>query len=254
MYEKVDFHIHTEHLKCANQTMTVKAIIAKAEELGLEKIAITDHLNAPEFLDKNLLIKHELAEIETDLDVYFGVEANVINPETGAISIDEEQKEKLGCELVIAGVHSCYYTEPDIEGILALQHKLMLAVIRNPLVDVLVHPYWFPGRQFADGTLAWLTDMSHVPEDYIAELGETAVECNTAIESNGSAIWTCPSYTDCFREEYKDYLSKLAGYGVKISISSDAHDINRLGDCQVAGRAVRDAGISEDQLWMPSHN
>ncbi len=39
---KVDFHIHTEHLKCANETMKVKGIIKKCESLGLSKIAFTD--------------------------------------------------------------------------------------------------------------------------------------------------------------------------------------------------------------------
>jgi histidinol phosphatase-like PHP family hydrolase len=86
-----DFHIHTTYLKCANETMTVPALVRRCEELGLEAIAITDHLNAPEFLPKHDLIKQDLAEIQTGMKIYFGVEVNVIDRDTGAVSIDEAQ-------------------------------------------------------------------------------------------------------------------------------------------------------------------
>jgi len=86
-----DFHIHTAYLKCANETMSVPALVHRCEELGLEAIAITDHLNAPEFLPKHELILQDLREIESPMRIYFGVEVNVTNKDTGAVSIDEEQ-------------------------------------------------------------------------------------------------------------------------------------------------------------------
>jgi len=251
MYEKLDCHIHTLYLKCANETMTIPAIVAKAEELGLDTIVITDHLNAPEFLDKHFLIKQDLAEVNSDLNIVFGVEVNVIDKDTGQVSIDAAQKEKLGFEAVIGGPHSSYFDHADPRGIIDLQHKLMLDVIGNPLVDVLVHPWWFAGREFESGVMAWMTDLRQLPAEYVAELGETAAAHNTAIEANGSAIFTNSYYGPAFIEGYKQYLYDLASYGAKIAIGSDAHDIGKMPDCQVAGRAVREAGITEDQLWIP---
>ncbi len=252
MFEQVDLHIHTKYLKCANETMTIPAIIATAEELGLTTIAITDHLNAPEFLDDHRPIRDDLAEIETDMNVIFGVEVNVTDPATGAISIDDYQRDALDFEFIIGGVHGSYFDEPDPRGIIDLQHSLMLAVVKNPLIDVLVHPWWFAGREFDSGVMAWMKDMSLLPEEYIAELGETALENDVAIEANGGAIFANTRYyTPAFLEDYAEYLYKLASYGVEIAIGSDAHDIERLDRCKIAGRAVRDAGITEDQLLIP---
>ena len=133
-----DFHIHTTHLKCANETMTVPALVERCESLGLEAIAITDHLNAPEFMPKHDLIKADLEQIDSPLKIYFGVEVNVIDKEAGAVSIDEEQLAYGGFDPVIGGPHTSYHDTPDRESIIDLQHKLMLAVLANPLVEVLV--------------------------------------------------------------------------------------------------------------------
>ena len=38
----------------------------------------------------------------------------------------------------------------------------MLATMRNPLVDVLAHPWWFSRVEFEPGSaMEWFTDMSH---------------------------------------------------------------------------------------------
>jgi len=252
MFEQLDLHIHTQYLKCANETMTIPRIIATAEELGLTTIAITDHLNAPEFLDDHRPIRDDLAEVETDMNVIFGVEVNVTDPETGAVSIDQRQRDELDFEFVIGGVHGSYFDHPDPRGIIDLQHKLMLAVVRNPLIDVLVHPWWFAGREFESGVMAWMTDMSLLPEEYVAELAETAVAHDVAIEANGGAVFANTAcYTPAFLEDYAEYMYKLASCGAKIAIGSDAHSIEGLERCKIGGRAVRDAGITEDQLLIP---
>jgi histidinol phosphatase-like PHP family hydrolase len=252
MYEQVDYHIHTLYLKCANETMTVPALVAKAEELGLKSIAVTDHLNAPQFLDEHRKIKSDLAEIESDLEIIFGVEVNVIDHQTGAVSIDEQQIDELGFELIIGGPHSSYSDTPDPKAIIDTQHRLMMAVVQNPLVDILVHPWWFSRREFDDGIVSWLTDLELLPDDYVTELGEAAAATGTAIEANGSAIFANSAYGEAFLADYNEYLKKLADCGALISISSDAHDIGRMETTQVAGRAGRDAGSTPDQLWTAS--
>ncbi|MGE5531797.1 MAG: PHP domain-containing protein, partial [Bacteroidota bacterium] len=118
MPSRYDFHIHTTYLKCANETMTVPAILSRCESLDLQTIAITDHLNAPQFLPQHELIKRDLAETETSLEVFFGCEVNVIDKDTGAVSIDEAQLQQGGFELVIGGVHASYFDHPDKRGII----------------------------------------------------------------------------------------------------------------------------------------
>lgn len=58
-------------------------------------------------------------------------------------------------------------------------------------------------------------------------------------------------YGPAFAEDYKQYLHDLASYGAKIAIGSDAYDIGTIRECQRTGRAVRDADITADRLWIP---
>lgn len=253
MGSSYDFHIHTHHLKCANDTMQVPDILARCAALGLETIAITDHLNAPQFLPKHLLIKEELAAAESDLEIYFGVEVNVIDSQTGAVSIDQAQFDEAGFEVVIGGVHSSYHQEPQPRSIIDLQQKLMLAVVANPLVDVLVHPWWFGRREFEPGgPMEWFTSMDAIPEGYARELGEAAVAHNTAIEANWAAIWANSTYPDRFKEQYTEYIVTIADTGAKISIGSDAHDISKLDGVHPAADLLASRGITGDRLWRPA--
>lgn len=254
MYEQVDYHIHTRYIKYAHETMTILAIVAEAERLGLTSIAITDHLNAPQYLDEHRNIKRDLDEIDSELEIIFGAEVNAYDQATGMVSIDERQKEELGFELVIGGPHETFSdtSTPEPGKIIDIQHRLMMAVVQNPLVDILVHPWGFSGDEFNKGTLAWLTNLELLPDDYVTELGQAAAATGTAIEANGSAIFENPLYGEAFVTEYKEYLKKLADCGARISIGSDAHAIRRIQMSQIAGRAVRDAGITPEQLWTPA--
>ena len=248
-----DFHIHTEYLKCADATMTVPAILHRCESLGLQTIAITDHLNAPQFLPQHELIKRDLAAANSPLEIFFGCEVNVLDKETGALSIDQAQLEQGGFELVIGGVHTSYYDQPDKRGIIDLQQRLMLAVIANPLIDVLVHPWWFGGGEFRPGgPMEWFRDMSDIPDDYARELGEAAVAHETAIEANWSAIWgNTTIYSPEFLEGYNRYFKLIADTGAKISLSTDAHNIDQLNGIHPMADIVASLGIPDSQLWRP---
>ncbi|MCC6443892.1 MAG: PHP domain-containing protein [Armatimonadetes bacterium] len=247
-----DFHIHTAYLKCANETMSVPALVRRCEGLGLEAIAITDHLNAPEFLPQHSLIRQDLNEIATSMRIYFGVEVNVIDKDTGAVSIDEAQRAEGGFEMVIGGPHSSYFDKPDKEAIIDLQHRLMLQVLANPLVDVLVHPWWFGTAEFRPGgPMEWLTDMGQIPDWHVRELSEAALRYGKAIEANHSAFFIGNQYGPTFRETYPHYLAEIAGYGVRISIATDAHDISRLDGIHPMMDILESVGITREQLWTP---
>lgn len=249
-----DFHIHTTYLRCANETMTVPAIVQRCEGLGLSKIAITDHLNVPETLPKHLQIKQDLADISTGMDIFFGVEANVIDKNTGAVSISQAQIDEAGFELVIGGPHTSYFETPDKQAIIDLQHRLMLAVIENPLIDVLVHPWWFTAREFAPGgPMEWFTDMEQIPDWHAREIGAAAAANDTAVEANWSAIFAAGQYSQAFRESYLPYLATISAQGAKISISTDAHDINTLDGIHPMMDLLESVGITGEKLFVPEH-
>lgn len=249
MYEKIDLHIHTHYLGCADETMTVPAIVERAEKLGLEKIAITDHRWGDDPLDKHHLIHEDLQCLDTDVEIIFGVEMDSCGPGTAEVTITEQEIEDLGFELIVGGVHGSYFDHPDPEGIIELQQELMLDVARHPVVDVLAHPWSFMGRDFQSGVLDWMTDMSHIPDDYPKELGAVAAEHETAVEANAGAIWIREAYSEQFVADYEEYLRQVASEGAKIAICSDAHNIERIAPCRIAGEVVRQLGIPPAQLY-----
>jgi histidinol phosphatase-like PHP family hydrolase len=251
MRDDVDLHIHTARIGCANETMSVPALLERCEQEGITTIAITDHLNTPDQLPTHLQIKEDLRAYQGPVKMIWGVEVNVIDKDTGAVSINEQQIEEAGFEFVIGGPHSTYFSEPDPKGIIDLQHKLMMAVVENPLIDVLVHPWWFGRGEFENGTLAWLTDLQQVPEEYIDELAEAAVSTGTAIEMNGSAIITHPCLGPEFQEDYKRYFWDLYERGASFTVCSDAHDINQIASTKLAAQYLDEIGVPDERIVIP---
>ncbi|NCO42725.1 MAG: hypothetical protein COZ06_00375 [Armatimonadetes bacterium CG_4_10_14_3_um_filter_66_18] len=250
MIRGTDYHLHTTYLKCANETMTVEAIYRRGEELGLTSIGITDHLNTRDKLPEHEKIKHDMAVTETSLETFFGVELNLLNVE-GDIPYDDGVREQLGFEFAIGGIHATYVDEWDVKRVVDIQHHHHLRFARDPLIDVVVHPWWFSGGEFQQKGFPKFDDLSVVSENYHLEFARTAKEHGTAIELNASAIFVCDWYPDRFKEQYKDYVRLLAGEGVQLSVCSDAHDIGMLGTTRVVEAVLEEIGVSDDQIWNP---
>jgi histidinol phosphatase-like PHP family hydrolase len=246
-----DYHIHTHHLKCADGSMQVADIVRRAEALGLTSIAITDHLNRPEQLVLHERIRTELEALRPAIEVYFGVELNFYNT-TGKFPYSTAAKEALGFEVTLGGVHGTYVATDDRATIIALQHAHHLFTCNDPLVDVLVHPWWFPWEEFQAKGLRWFADMADIPEALHRELARTARATATAIELNASAIFLNPRYSDRFKEDYRHYVRILAEEGVKFALASDAHRLSELGRTSVVEDLLTDLAISEQQVWRPA--
>ena len=250
MRRDLDFHIHTIHLKCANETMTIPALLKRCEDEGLRVIGIADHLNGPEFLEKHFLIKRNLAEAVTSLDVRFGVEVNVIASD-GSLSITREEKERAGFEFVIGGVHGTWLQQGSLQEIMSVQHKMMMRAMQQPLLDVLVHPYWFPRDEFDSKSLPWPDDLSDVTPAMRSELSAASHERGVAIEVNAEAIFCNPTYSDRFKQDYAEYVADLHAEGATFSVASDAHDINHLGSTRVVEDVLESIGVEDTRIWLP---
>jgi histidinol phosphatase-like PHP family hydrolase len=154
--------------------------------------------------------------------------------------------------VVIGGPHTSYHDKPDRAAIIDLQHKLMLDVIANPLVDVLVHPWWFGAGEFKPGgPMEWLTDMGQIPDWHARELGEAAVRHGTAIEANHSAFFSENQYGPAFCESYPHYLAQVGASGCRFTVGSDAHDIGRLPGVHPMMAMLEGVGIGRERLWWP---
>ena len=252
MRDDIDLHLHTAHVGCANETMSVPALLAKCAELGYTHIAITDHYNGPHHADAQRAIREDLRAYNGPLRITWGVELTIADAATGTLTADEATVEEFGWEFVIGGPHGRYGAS-DVDAIIATQHRLMLATLRNPLLDALVHPWWFSRGEFAPGKeMAWMTDMSRFPAWHVEELGAVAVETESAIEMNADAILHQDTYTARFHDDYLAYIARLHELGATFTVASDAHDISRVYEANDAARFLADAGVPDERIVVPA--
>ena len=250
LLHRYDFHIHAGHVGCANATMQVPAIVEECQRLGVTDLAITDHMDRPEQLPAHMAIREEIARLEPDINVFFGAECNFLSPE-GRFFLDPEQMQEHGFQFVIGGIHDLYMDgQHDIGKLIAIQHRHHLLTCENPMVEVLVHPYWMARDWFTARGWPFIDSLKVIPQAYVEELAQASVETGTAIEINATGILAHKNYAH-LRAEYVDYLAALAEDGVTFSVGSDAHDITHLANIGVAWEVAEGIGLSEDRVWHP---
>lgn len=248
---RFDFHIHTKYLGCGNATMEVPAIAAECGRLGVTALAITDHLNSREFLPKHAPILEDIRRLEGGPDVWFGAEVNYDGPD-GSFAYDRDIAREHGFQFAIGGIHGTYLQEYDIARIVDIQHRHHLKTCRDPLVEVLVHPYWFGKGEFERKNWPWFTSMKVVPERYVRELGRAARESGTAIEINACANLRNPVFPESYVKEYLEFLAILAEEGPLFSVSSDAHDISHLARIAGSWETAEALGLPPERIWKPA--
>jgi histidinol phosphatase-like PHP family hydrolase len=252
-----DYHIHTAYVHCANDAMTIPAILDHCRRAGRVSVAITDHCDLPKQLDQNRAIRAELERTDCGgLEVFFGGEFNVQNRD-GELFLGPAQMRAERMEIIVAGVHGTWFEPGEAPSILAVferQTELMCKVASRPEVDVLVHPWWWPGSQLHEPKhrLHEHTSMDQVPVELTRRLAATCVEHGTAVECNVSAIFTNRATSDTFKESYRRYLARLVELGCSISLCTDAHSLGGLDNVVIGERLLAEIGLPESQVWRPS--
>ena len=247
---KLDFHIHTKYLGCADATMELADILRECERVGVTALGITDHLNRPDQVDLHRAIREDILALDTTLDVWFGVELNFTGPDAGFVYSDEI-RDRIGFQFAIGGIHATYVDEYDLAKIIDNQHRHHLKTCEDPAVDVLVHPYWFGKGVFDRNGWPWFDSMKPVPESYARELGQVAKETGTAVEINACANLVNPAYGERFVEEYFEYLAIIAAEGATFSVGSDAHSLRHLSSVAAAWALVDRLGLDPTRIYKP---
>ncbi len=249
----LDYHIHTFYQKCGNETLTVEKIIRRAEAMRFTSIAITDHLNHYSQLPNFRFIRHDIGQVGTQLEVWFGCELNFDGCD-GGFAYDESVRDEFGFEVAIGGVHSTYSDSQDPTEIVDIQHRHHMRTLEDPLIDVLVHPYWFGASDLDRRSPEWWKGLLEgIPDDRITELAQASVANHTAIELNAAAIFHNPSYSTGFQEAYVEFVERLADEDALFAVGSDAHDINMLGWTDYVEGLLDGLGVCEEQIWRPGN-
>ena len=197
-----DLHIHT--ISSGHAYSTVMENARAAADKGLEMIGITDHgpamPGAPHIyhFGNMRILPDELFGVR----ILKGVEANVID-RAGTLDLSAERLAPL--DIVLAGLHSLC----SPEGSSAENTEMMINAIKNPWVDVLVHP----------GNPEFLIDAEAVVQ--------AAVEYDVAIEINNSSLKLSRIGSRPYCEKI---LSLAKEHKAKLIVGTDSHFALSIGN------------------------
>lgn len=251
---KYDFHTHTAHVGCANQTMTVPAILARAAQLGVTALGISDHLDKPEKVPAHRAILADLKAADTPIDLYMGAELNYLALDGGFFA-DEAMKEELGIQYVNAGPHHWWIESYDFDKLVAIHHRHHLKTCAHPMVDAIVHPYFFHTVRW--GEWGWphfdADCVRRIPRSFAVELGQAARDSGTAVEINGTSAlaFMGGQQKNEWEQAYFEFMSIVAEQGATFSTGSDAHDVSNLENVATCWAFLERLGIGEDRVFRP---
>lgn len=197
-----DLHIHT--ISSGHAYSTVLENARAAADKGLEMIAITDHGPAMPggphsyHFGNQKVIPDELFGVR----VLKGVEANIID-RAGNLDLPAERLAVL--DIVLAGLHTVCTPNGSMEE----NTQMLINGIKNPWVDVIVHP----------GNPEFALDAEAVVK--------AAVQYDVAMELNNSSLKVSRIGSLPYCEKI---LSLCKQYGAKIMVGTDSHFALSIGD------------------------
>lgn len=250
-WPRTDLHLHATHyrLEGARPEMTVANILRRVESEGYVTAGIVEHL------DTNP--KHPLSCLEalvaefraaasarsSSLNVYVGAE---LDYQGDAISIPDAPaiKERLGLDYCLGGVHGLGEGVTGAQTFIEDHHRRLMGIAACPYVDVVVHP-WCGGHSYARRGRIEGWRFEWIPERYLVELIDAARQSGKAIELNTKVL------DDVDDPAFQHYLGLLRASGVPVTVGSDAHSMERVGNVDPLNALLRDAGFGPERLWRP---
>jgi histidinol phosphatase-like PHP family hydrolase len=263
-----DMHAHTYYSPCGRRltadgrpSATPAMYAAEAPRLGLQVIYLTDHFvedptdpAAPQFYKGSgpaILadLRRELSALAEQDGVRFlvGCETETYSTERVGVS------PALAAQLDIVLVPTTHYHLPgvpqpasDAPAAVARHMLTMLdSVVRKPWLDVVAHP--FAEREALIGDLRAIYDA--MDQSWLVDISGQAAEAAMAMEANAASLSDAgmPHY----REVLAQFLPLARAAGCKLSLGSDAHQVDMLAwPLQVEGW-LRGLGLSEADFITP---
>lgn len=215
-----DLQIHTQ---ATDGEATVEEIITRAEALGLEEIAFTEHVRRESDYAGEFLAHVRRARAATRVRVHVGFEVKAADA-AGTLDITEPLLAE--AEIILGSVHR--FPEPDGRLVPASalapaeaarrEYELALALVWHAPIHVLAHPGGMCQKAFG-----------LFPDEYFEGLMRATLDRGIAIEIN-------TSYT----RDLDRFLGLCRKVNPVVSIGSDVHRLADLGQCR---DALRERGI-----------
>ncbi|WP_215627128.1 PHP domain-containing protein [Breznakiella homolactica] len=210
----MDNHLHTLFSDGHN---TLRSMAETAVQLGYRQITFTDHIRrSSSWIETYILEIEQLQKEFSDyLVIDIGAEAKIINPD-GEIDFNPQYRDRL--KIILAAIHriplgndeyfrTAEITQNNKDRVLTSVESAMLNVMKNPLVDVLAHPFSLGQNQFFSAFFS---------REFCTRLKSAALSEGKYLEYNTS------KYNDCVTESF------WQSPGLKVWIGSDSHSVESM--------------------------
>lgn len=249
----IDYHIHTVYSGHSAPDLTVRDIVEQADRLGLSSIAITEHAFYGLMAEANMeQIRGEVSVLRPAVEVFVGIEMDPDYDHKGRLVFEEFNKGDLSPVLVSThaypGLKKGWHeklnlTAEEKRKIYMEWFSLMEHLVENPLVDVLAHP----GRLITQNGII-VEFNGEVLKDF-DRLFTAAKEKGVAIELNESLLGRFA--TERLAKSYLDVIRLGLAKGLKISIGSDAHNIDNIAQYPNIRRVQTEIGLLPEHIYYP---
>ncbi|MGI6587242.1 MAG: PHP domain-containing protein [Peptococcia bacterium] len=233
-----DYHLHSTY---SDGHSSVEEMVGAASLAGLEEVCLADHgprnfAVGVESAQTLLQIKEEikvLREKYTELQIYAGVEANIISLD-GKLDVEREIIAKL--DLLIVGLHSYVWPEelPDVPWILGNQVVRAFPFGKNWLKNANT-------KALVEAIYRYEPDIISHPglkmEINLAEVARACLEKETLWEIN----------TGHKHPGYKE-VREVARLGVEFVVNSDAHFPESVGAFDYGSWVLEKADVPTQQI------
>lgn len=215
---KILTDIHTHTMASAHAYSTLTENVNEAKVKGLELIAMTNH--CPNMQEAPHLWHFEnmkaIPRIINGVKVLRGAELNILD-KAGRVDLPESHLKML--DIAIASIHPSLYENRSDDD----HTETWLNVMENPYVDILGH-----------------TGRNGFKFDYDAVV-KKAVEKNICIEVNRLTLKKAE-----YREACRGIVSCCKKYGAKVTVSSDSHFWDTIGDFDGAIAFLKELDFPEE--------
>lgn len=228
----IDCHIHTA--RCGHATGSVAEMVAAAESVGLDAIALTEHLPLPEGLDPDGEYAMGISEIDAyaaevlraakdfSVDVILAAEADWIPSRESECAAIRDRASKAGIHVLLGSVHfldDWAFDDPalvsrwessDVLAVWEAYFTEWCSAAASGLFDVMAHP-------------DLVKKFGHVPHSDVSDLYRDAAK---AAASSGVMIEVSTAgLRKPINELYpgNDLLMAFAQAGVPATTGSDSH-------------------------------
>jgi putative hydrolase len=220
-----DLHTHTV---ASDGYCTILELASAARMRGLELFALTDHgpalapRGALDYYFRNL---RTVAAVMNGVRVLKGCEANIVPDTENGLDLPDDHLARL--DLVAVGFHPGL----GFDGHDAARNTAaLLTAIRNPYVDVVVHP----------------GDDVRFPLE-LEPIVAAAVEHTVALELNNHSFDDATPRSKGVERE-RQFAAAAKAAGAPVVIGSDAHFADRVGVFDTAVEAAESLGFIESDL------